>query len=160
MLSLSNRGSAFLYISLLPRESRSSFALLRLASLIMAAPLDRQHSNTLTRTLTQDSSNPSDFLLLTSARASTLPAYSLPRPRFLPVLVGAAVLDLAWTISQGALLAREGKTGGLWVAVAVSLMRPLLVLSVVMSVRVRERSVWILGQLMVSYGKLHTLLCT
>ncbi|ORY88794.1 hypothetical protein BCR35DRAFT_329698 [Leucosporidium creatinivorum] len=117
----------------------------------MAAPLDRQQATApLTRTLTQDSSNPSDFLLLTSARASTYPTNALPRPRFLPVLVAAAVLDFAWTVMYAVPLAWEARTG-LWVAVAVSLVRPLLVLAVVTSVRVRERSSWILAQGMLSF---------
>lgn len=114
----------------------------------MAASLDGQQAAPLTRTLTRDSSNPSDFLLLTTARASTLPSYALPRPRYLPVLVAAALLDFAWTALYAVPLAWEAKTG-LWVAVAVSWLRSVLVLAVVTSVRVRERSAWILAQLMV-----------
>lgn len=60
------------------------------------------------------------------------------------------LLDLAHTSLVALPLAWRARTG-LWVAVGISLCRPLFIyFGVLRSVRVRERGAWVLGAVMVS----------
>lgn len=97
------------------------------------------------------SSNPSDFLLLstTVAATATRPSTStaLPRPRFVPLLQLAALCDFSWTFIYAMPLAIGVRN--LRLPVSLCLCRPVLVTWIASSSRVRERGTSILAQLMV-----------
>ncbi|GAA5998212.1 uncharacterized protein JCM10292_001045 [Rhodotorula paludigena] len=96
------------------------------------------------------SSASSDFLLLTTQSSPLLSPHApipLPRPRFLGVLLGAAVLDFAVTLYLALCVPVSDLPAS---AVAINLARPFVVAAAVSTKRAREMGPVMLGQATVS----------
>ncbi|GJN87325.1 hypothetical protein Rhopal_000273-T1 [Rhodotorula paludigena] len=96
------------------------------------------------------SSASSDFLLLTTQTSPLLSPHApipLPRPRFLGVLLGAAVLDFAVTLYLALCVPVSDLPAS---AVAINLARPFVVAAAVSTKRAREMGPVMLGQATVS----------